>query len=364
MTARPPVAAINNRRMHEANGETTSGASDGVGRWQRAGGDFLRGLLALRELALVAESCPAERSLHARLVDEPARAVAHAELAAIADADARDNYRTYLAFRDAIERAGTLEAHYLALVRGGRVAVPPVFLDRMVEAIVGRLVDDAADPFERRAAQLLYRSQRVAVVDGRVLSADRERADRANEAAGTFDLVRDLLRGSGAVGELPILGAANAQEFARAADPHAWVLDLTHEVANDLGHGLTFTMARAHSGLAALARVLERWIFHFLAVRTTIRPLARIDDAAWRWHVGLDAEATLLLNALYRGEAFDDERLERLVGLFRLDFADPREMRADVAGKPVYLGLAFDAAQALKLKPQNLLVNLPVAEPV
>jgi uncharacterized protein DUF6352 len=350
--------------MFEANGETTSGAADHVGeRWQRAGADFLRGLLTLPELALVAESCAAERSLHERLVAEPTRAVADDELAAIAEDDARDNYTTYLAFRDAVVRAGSLEAHYLALVRGGRIALPPVFLDRMVEAIVARLVDDA-DPFERRAAQLLHRSQRVAVVDGRVLSADRERADHANAAAGSFSVVRDLLRAGGAIGGMPILGAANAGEFTRAADPHAWVLDLTHEIANDLGHGLTFTMALAHSGLAALARVLERWIFHFLAVRTTIRPLARIDDPAWRWHVGLDAEATLLLNALYRGEAFDDERLERLVGLFRLDFADPREMRPDVAGKPVYLGLAFDAAQTLKLKPQNLLVNLPVAAPV
>ena len=161
--------------------------------------------------------------------------------------------------------------------------------------------------------------------------------------------------------ELPIVGAESAHAFASAADPHGWVLDLTHEIANDLGHGLTFTLARASSGLAALARVLERWIFHFLAVRTTIRPLPRIDDPAWRWHVGLDAEASALLNALYRGETPDDERVQRLVGLFRLDFADPREMRADLAGKPVYLGLAFDAAQTLKLKPQNLLVNLPVA---
>jgi len=350
--------------MHEAEGETTSGEADPIGeRWQRAEPDFLRGLLALPELALVAESCPAERLLHERLVAEPTRAVGDDELEALADADARDNYATFLAFRDAVERAGTLEAHYLALVRGGRIALPLVFLDRMVEAIVAPLVDEA-NPFEQRAAQLLHRSQRVAVVDGRVLSADRERADRANEAAGTFDVVRDLLRAGAAIEDMPILGAANAREFAHAADPQAWVLDLTHEIANDLGHGLTFTMARAHSGLAALARVLERWIFHFLAVRATIRPLARIDDPAWRWHVGLDAEATLLLNALYRGEAFDDDRLERLVGLFRLDFVDPREMRADVAGRPVYLGLAFDAAQTLKLKPQNLLVNLPVAESV
>jgi len=351
--------------MRDTESETTSGEGEPVGeRWQRASAGFLRSLLALPELALVAESCPAERLLHERLVATPTRAVDTAELAAIADDDARENYATFFAFRDAVERAGTLEAHYLALVRSGRIALPPVFLDRMVEAIVASLVDGDADPFERRAAQLLHRAQRIAVVDGRVLCADRERAEQANATGDAFDLVRDVLRGGGSIGDLPILGVANATEFARASDPRSWVLDLTHEVANDLGHGLTFTMARAHSGLAALARVLERWIFHFLAVRTTIRPLPRIDDPAWRWHVGLDVEATALLNALYRGETPDDERLERLVGLFRLDFADPREMRSDVAGKPVYLGLAFDGAQTLKLKPQNLLVNLPLAVPV
>jgi hypothetical protein len=355
--------AANNRRMHDADRELPSGEGEPVGeRWHGADVGFLRSLLTLPELALVAESCPAERRLHERLVAAPTRAVEAGELAAFADVDARANYATFLAFRDAVVRAGTLEAHYLALVRSGRIALPPVFLDRMVEAIVAPIAGDSADVFERRAAQLLHRAQRVAVVDGRVLCADREHSDRAGESARAPDLVRDLLRGGGAIAAMPILGASNTREFAAAAEPRGWVLDLTHEVANDLGHGLTFTMARAHSGLAALARVLERWIFHFLAVRTAIRPLARIDDPAWRWHVGLDAEATALLNALYRGETPDDDRLERLIGLFRLDFADPREMRSDVAGKPVYLGLAFDATQTLKLKPQNLLVNLPVAE--
>jgi hypothetical protein len=36
-------------------------------------------------------------------------------------------------------------------------------------------------------------------------------------------------------------------------------------------------------------------------------------------------------------------------------------MRAEMAGKPVYLGMASDGAGVLKLKPQNLLVNLPLA---
>ena len=36
-------------------------------------------------------------------------------------------------------------------------------------------------------------------------------------------------------------------------------------------------------------------------------------------------------------------------------------MRADVAGRPVYLGLAMTADRLLRVKPQNLLLNLPLA---
>lgn len=346
--------------MNQATGPHDVAARGGE-RWLEAGDDFFRPMLRLPELALVDDSCADERRLHARLVAEPTRSIAGSELAGFADADARENYAVFLAFRDAVVAAGSLEAYYLRLVRGGPIAVPPAFIDAVVAAIVARLVGDCS-AIERRAAQLLHRAQRVAVHDGRVLCADRDRADRANASAPAFDIVRQLVVGAGdeAAG-LPVLGTANAREFDAASDPFGFVLDLSHEIANDLGHGLSFTLARSDSGMTALARVLERWILHFLGARTTIRPLQRIDDAAWRWHVGLDAEATAILNDLYRGESPDPDRLQRLIGLFRLDFADPLEMRADVAGKPVYLGLAMSAEQTLKLKPQNLLLNLPLA---
>ena len=89
--------------------------------------------------------------------------------------------------------------------------------------------------------------------------------------------------------------------------------------------------------------MLEKWVQHFLGVAVTIRPLQKVDDEAWRWHVGLDIDATALLNDLYEGREVEAERMQRLVSLFRLDFADPQEMRADVAGKPVYLGLMMNA---------------------
>jgi hypothetical protein len=330
--------------------------------WLAPSDAFLRSWLDLPELALVDESCAAERRLHRSLVEQPRLAVPAASLAALVDRDARANYETYLAIRDALCAAGTLEAYYLALLRGGPIAIPPVFIERIVAAIVEHLLAGDGDPFEHRAGQLLYRQQRIALHDGRVLSADLEAVDGRGPKPA-LDILR--LADGGAADDdfvgLPVLGDANAHSFDSADDRFAFVLDLTHEVTHDVGHGLVFTMARARSGQAALARVLERWLDHLLGIRTTIRPLPRIDDDAWAWHIGLDVEATALLDDLYRGHALEQERLRRLIGLFRLDFADPSEMRADLAGKPVYLGLAMTEHGTLRLKAQNLLVNLPLA---
>jgi hypothetical protein len=121
---------------------------------------------------------------------------------------------------------------------------------------------------------------------------------------------------------------------------------------------LDLTFGRA--GLDALARVLEAWVRHFLDVAVSIQPVARIRDERWVWHVGLDAEASAIMNGLYTGADLAEDRLARVLALFRLEFADPAVMKPDIAGRPVYLGLARDAADRVRLKPQNLLVNLPL----
>ena len=107
--------------------------------------------------------------------------------------------------------------------------------------------------------------------------------------------------------------------------------------------------------------MLEKWIAHFLGVAVTIRPQSEIDDRRWVWHVGLDAEASALLNDLYNHAEVDDDRMRRLLCLFELTFANPGDMRPQIAGRPVYLAMAMDARARLKLKPQNLLLNLPLA---
>ena len=328
--------------------------------------DYLRLFLQRPELAPMPDSCPAEMTLHAALMAAPASAVGADTLAKLIDADARESYTLFLRFRDALLAAGSLETYYLSLFPRsgtGSINIPPLFIDLLAEAILGNLLDDSNDAFELRAAEMLYRAQRISTQNGQVLSGDQLTLDMLNVTGGLGDIGRFLLEAKAPMAtiNMQVLTDDNAQAyFQQTAGRHAFLLDLTHEVTNDLSHGLTFTMTRARSGLKALASVLQKWVQHFLGVAVTIQPLQKIDDEAWRWHVGLDVGSTALLNDLYEGREVEPARLQRLVSLFRLDFADPRDVRPDVAGKPVYLGLMMNAEGIVKLKPQNLLVNLPL----
>ncbi|HEY6135308.1 MAG TPA: DUF6352 family protein [Rubrivivax sp.] len=333
--------------------------------WLAPSDDYLRLFLERPELALVEESCVAEIALHEALVAQPARPVGVAELDALVDDDARANYRLFLAFRDGLLAVGTVEGCYLGLFRAGRIEIPPLFVDLLAQAILRNVLDDATDATEARAAEMLFRPQRITRTEGRVLAGDREVLDLLNETRGLGDIGRLLVQANAPVRavQLEVLGADNAASYWASDTRYNFLLDLTHETTQDLGHGVQFRMTRKQSGLKALAAVLEKWVVHLLGVAVAIRPEQRIDDPQWRWHVGLDAESTALLNDLYEDKPVAAERMERLLSLFRLDFSDPVEMRADVAGKPVYLGLCSDANGGLRLKPQNLLLNLPLSTP-
>ena len=315
------------------------------------------------ELALVAESCAAEIALHQALRADPLRPVPAGELAAIADADARENYRLFLALRDGLLAAGSLEAYYIGLFRQGAITLPPLFIDLLAQAILRQVLDHGADAFDARAAELLFRPQRISLQNQRVLVGDRATLDRLSDAGGFGALGRLLAEAKVPLraAQLAVLNADNAADYWHDGERHRFVLDFTHQVAKQLAPGVSVPLTLARSGQAALARVLARWVQQLLGVEVQITPVARIDDAAWRWHLGLDAEATAILNDLYQQRPVDDERLARLIGLFRLDFANPADMQADLAGAPVYLGLAMTADGTLRLKPQNLLLNLPLA---
>ncbi len=317
-------------------------------------------------MALVTESCRAEIALHRRLHQDPMRDVAAQELAAIADADARENYLHLLRLRDGVQAAGSLQAWLVAQFTDG-VAVPPLFIDVALQAIVAGLLDESPDPLQARAAELFFRTQRLSFEQGRVLAADQETLEDVRQSQGLGELGRLMAQAQvkALPAQLPVLGAATASRYWHdATSPHfrsALLLDLTQETSTAVGHGVHFKLGVASSGLKPLAVLLERWVRQLLGAEVRITPVPRIDETRWRWHVGLDVEATALLDDLYAGAVVEDERLSRLVGLFRLQFAYAAEMRADVAGVPVYLALMANPQGQLRMKPQNLLLNLPLA---
>lgn len=309
--------------------------------------DFLRALLGRPELAPVPESCTAELALHEKLVASPRERVAPAELDALADADVRANYGVWLRFRDRLAQAPSIEAAYVTLFREG-VDVPPLLVAQLTQALLRHVLGEETPPMHARAAEMLFRPQRIAVTpDGAVTAADAEQVERFATTGG-FGSLGELLHANRTLprtAEIDVLSADNATAY--------WERDEQHDFAVRLNVG--------RPALDGLCRVLERWIAHFHGVGVSIAPVGGIEGARWVWHVGLDAEATALLNDLYNRAEVDGARKKRLLCLFRLEFADRAAMRADVAGYPVWLAMAMDAGSRLTLKSQNLLFNLPLA---
>ena len=311
--------------------------------------DFLRASLLRPELAPVPESCAAELALHDTLMTAPRTAVGDAELAALADPDIRENYAIWLRFRGRLTAVPSLEAAYTALFKDG-VDVPPLMVQQLTEVLLRHLLGEGADPMQARAAEMLFRPQRIAVrEDGAVMSAD-ELTVELHSTTGGFGSLGELLQQNRVptrTVDLDVLDETNAATY--------WERDERHDLAISLNRG--------RPALTALCRVLERWIAHFLGVEVGIEPKREIDDKRWVWHVGLDAEASGLLNDLYNRADVDEERMGRLLCLFELTFRNPADMRPAIAGRPVYLAMAMDSDSRLKLKPQNLLLNLPLARP-
>jgi hypothetical protein len=311
--------------------------------------DFLRTYLLRPELAPVAASGPRELALHDALLASPRRDVDAAAIDAVEDEDARENYRIWLRFRDRLTAADSLEAAYAGLFRGEGVNVPPLFVAQLTEILLRHILGENADPLAARAAEILFRPQKIALHEGAVMAADEAVVESYAEGAAFGSLGELLARNRMPLRavDLDVLDERNAALY--------WERDERRDFSVSLNRG--------GPAQAALMRVMEAWIAHFLAVRVSIRSEREIEDAQWVWHVGLDAEASGILNDLYNREPVDEARLSRLLCLFRLDFDDPADMRAAIAGRPVWLAMAMDEQNRLRVKPQNLLMNLPLASP-
>jgi Family of unknown function (DUF6352) len=293
------------------------------------------------------ESGEAERRLHAALMRDPRRPVPEAEIAALEDADAQHNYRTVLRFRERLLRAGTVEGCYMSLFKGA-VDVPPLFIDQLAHVIARNLLDGCEDPLRLRAAELLFREQKATLQGGHLLLADLETVQMhasGNRYGGIGQLIVEAQGDLGRV-DLDVLDRANAGLY--------WEREARHDTVISLTYG--------RAALDALCRVIEAWVAHFHAIEVAVEPLRRIEEARWAWHIGLDAESTAILNALWAGEQVDAGRMRNIVALFGLRFSDPAVARDSVAGRVVYLALSAGEDQVVRMKPQNLLVNLPLRE--
>ena len=303
--------------------------------------DFLKVYLARPELIPPPEACPVERALHGALLAEPRMQVTASDIAAIADADARENWQMLVAFRDHLLRHKTLEAAYVDLARHGAGKTPPLFVSQLVHVILRNALDGVKNARVLRAAEMFFRTQRVTLHEGALLAADEETV-----AGGTQAPVSPLVSmlGLPAEAEIDIINDDNAGTYWERSDRFDMALDLTG----------------GRDGLAALAEAMRLWIAHLLGIAVTIEPLTELRDAPLTWYVGLDAEGTRIGDIMWNDDELDEMSQARVAGLFRLTFRDPSVMLDKVKGEPVYLILAMNADKLIRLKPQNLVTGLPV----
>lgn len=296
--------------------------------------------LARPELVPPPEACAAERALHARLVAAPREPMAPAAVAALEDADARENWGFFLDLHNRLLRAGSVEGAYLGILRDG-ARMPPMFLDHLVQLALRNALDGCEDPFVLRAAELFFRAQKVTVREGAAVLADAELIAGIEEEAQHFPLTAMF-----SAENLDLMTEANAWTYWSRSDAHAMAMNFGGE-------------ARARAGLA---QAIAAFLRHLLRLAVRVEALTDVTEPDMRWFVGLDAEGTAIGNALWRGEP---AALERLIGLFRLDFEDPAAVDPRLAGRPVYLLMGMNAEGVVRLKPQNLVMGLPLAaEPV
>ncbi len=292
--------------------------------------------LARPEIVPPEDACPAERALYARLLKVPTSPVPAIELANIKDSDARENWGFLLTLRDTLLAAGTIEAGYLDLVRG-RVTLPHLFYDQLVQLILRNALDGCEDVHVLRAAEMLFRPQCGYLHEGALMLADDELVTELKAEQHSNPLFAMM---NGGVEELDILGEGNAWTYWSRSDAHTMVLPYGAD-------------PKARAGLAT---AIAHFVRHLLGHQVSVAPMTAAAEVDLRWYVGLDATGTAIGNALWKGDAPSAS----LVGLFALTFARAEGVLPGAVEAPVYLLFGLDGSNVIHFKPQNLVTGLPL----
>ncbi|HEV3009531.1 MAG TPA: DUF6352 family protein, partial [Burkholderiales bacterium] len=227
------------------------------------------------------------------------------------------------------------------------IDVPPMFVDQLVHVLLRNVLDGCDDPLKLRAAEVFFREQKATIQDGHVLLADLETVEM-HASGNRYGAIGKLIveaQGDLAKVDLDVLDRANAALYWERESRHDTVISLTY----------------GRPALDALCRVIEDWVFHFLRIKVQVKPVRKIDEPRWAWHIGLDAESTAILNELWSGAQIEQGRMRNILAIFGLQFDDPAAMRTDIRGRTVYLALSCEDG-VVRMKPQNLLTNLPLHE--
>jgi len=301
--------------------------------------DFMRAYFYRPEVVPIEESCEAEIELHKRLVDKPFDIVDKKELNSIRDKDVIFNYEVILKFRDFLSKYPTLDSAYLSIARGQAIDFPPLFVDQMVQIILRNILNQSPYALQVRASEIFFRTQVVTIAEDEIMVADEATVQFQAEKKSTKANDPKQLEV-----DIDILRESSADNYWGRSDKFDTSIDLAY----------------TKPGLDALARVIEKWVHHFLSIEVSIKPMQKIEDEKWSWHLGLDSDSNNILNDLYNGIEVADERLKQILCLFQLDAEDG--FVQEMNGKPVYVGLAMNDSSKIKFKPQNILTNLPLLD--
>ena len=226
--------------------------------------EFWRVYLARPEIVPPADACLVERALYDRLRRHPLATVLVSEVRDIADRDARENWRHFLAFRDHIAGHPTIEAAYIALARGDAPPLPPLFVNQMAHLILRNLLDGEGDAFILRAAELFFRAQRITLRDDVILLADEEQINRGEPTHDHASPLTAIFEDARAK-DLDVLTRNIASTYHRRSDAFDLVMDFRP----------------SEPARAAVATVIEHWIVHLCGISVTVTPIERLADT-WR----------------------------------------------------------------------------------
>ena len=308
--------------------------------------DYMRAYFTRPEIHPIEDSCEAEHQIFEALMEDPLQDIAETELLKIKDQDTLVNYQTVLRFRDHCVFHKTVEKAYKNIFDKDKLNIPPMFIDQMVHLILRNILVSEADPILVKTAELFFREQKVTTSDGQLMLADQEIIEMKSESGG-FGGLGELLVNSGIPTReviIDVLTDENKDSYWERSDKFDTAIDFR------------FTQPAPD----AFAKVIQKWIEHLTGVKSRVQAVKSIRDQKWSWHIGLDPVSTHILNSLYEGKQLDDNDIFPIIGLFRIEILDQDKVVESMKGKPVYLALAMNRENIVKMKPQNLITNLPV----